>query len=171
MTRLRLFANSLMTLDTSNNTKLAGLSIKSNDNLNSLEFTNNINLSSLSASFCNLTTLDVSMFTNLSILFCLSNSNLATLNLGSNIDLLILFGGSAPGREWDGRFRIESSKSDLNIKVGTGTVPNTTGGSGAGGLQTRVEYTTERLTDLMTLSGTTSSGQVYGAWSQYTITT
>ena len=171
LTSIRLFANSLITLDTSNNTNLAGLSINSNDNLNSLDFTNNINLSSLSASFCNLTTLDVSMCTNLSRLFCRSNSNLATLNLGSNIDLLILFGGSAPGREWDGRFRIESSKSDLNIKVGTGTVPNTTGGSGAGGLQTRVEYTTERLTDLMTLSGTTSSGQVYGAWSQYTITT
>jgi len=166
-----LFSNNLTTLDTSNNPLLSILSVVSNNSLSSLDFTNNVDLFSLSASFCDLTTLDVSMCTNLSRLFCRGNSNLATLNLGSNINLLILFGGSAPGRAWDDRFRIESSKSDLNIKVGTGTVPNTTGGSGAGGLQTRVEYTTERLTDLMTLSGTTSSGQVYGAWSQYTITT
>lgn len=151
LTNVHLFSNNLTTLDTSNNVSLLVLNVVSNNSFNSLNLTNNINLTHLSISACNFTTLDVSMCTNLVRLYAHGNTNLATLNLGSNIDLSVLMAGTAPGRNWNGNFRIENAKSNLNIKVGTSA---------------RVSQATTLLNNLLT-DGTAP----FGAFTGYTITT
>ena len=60
-----------------------------------------------------------------------------TLNLSPNLDLTLLAG-----------FMVKiynSSANSLTISVGSGDVPGTSGGSGAGGLKTRVEYMQDNL--------------------------
>ena len=75
------------------------------------------------------------MCSNLTKLRC-NRNQLVTLNLGSNIDLpgLNICAGNQVFNN------TVTTTTTMNLKVGTGTVPNTTGGSGAGGLQTRVEW-------------------------------
>ena len=133
--------NNISSLDTSNNPLLTYLHIAGNA-ISSFDFTNNtllesiyVNAQNSAGGGSNLTTLDVSMCPNLTTLKC-SHNELTTLNLGSNIDLTTL--NICAGNQWLNYNYI--TPTTMNLKVGVGDVPGTTGGSGNGGLQTRVEW-------------------------------
>ena len=109
------------------------------NNLTSLNISN-LNLTGLDTLQCSenqLTSLDVSACTGLTFLNCASQNGLglSTLIIGSSISLTGL-------TVMDAGY----NANNLVIHVGAGDVPGTTGGSGAGGLQTRVEYATATYT-------------------------
>jgi len=164
-------ANSLLTsLDVTQNTdldylfcednQLTSLDVTNNDGLVYLNFDNN-NISSIDISgmnilyqmYCRNTTLSTLDISNtivtaanhsIHILACSGSSNLIEIDFGSvsplNPEWYINSQTTAPGPIiLDAR----NCHTNLVIKVGTGDVPGTTGGTGTGGLQTRVEYATD----------------------------
>jgi hypothetical protein len=139
--------NNVSSLDTSNNPLLKTIYASANA-ISSFDFTNNTLLETLhlshqnsAAGGSNLTTLDVSMCPNLKLLKC-SHNELTTLNLGSTIDLTTL--DMCAGNQYLNYNVL--TPTTMNLKVGVGDVPGTTGGTGAGGLQTRVEWATANWT-------------------------
>ena len=128
---------SVMTNLTVNNNKLTTLTLANQTSMTSCHADNNL-LTSIDTSGATaltylklndnlLISLDVSANTALGSLY-LQNNQLTSLNLGSAIDLTTL------------GLLLDNNPSSLVVNCGTGDVPGTTGGTGTGGLQTRVEY-------------------------------
>ena len=119
-----------VTLDLTNNQALEYISLGRN-NIDSIPGLDNLpNLISCSVDDINTNNLDLSG-SNLLEGFWMKNAGNITVTLSSTLDLTVLttfntLGGYQP--------------PGITVKVGAGDVPGTTGGSGAGGLQTRVEY-------------------------------
>jgi len=90
LTELRLFNNSLTSLDVSNNTALTVLACGRNS-LTSLDVSNNTALTELICSFNSLTTLDITVNTAITQLFCQDNA-LTSLNVanGNNSNMTFM---------------------------------------------------------------------------------
>ena len=102
--------------------------------LTSIDISNNTNLEFLAAGPITLsgtTIFDLSNHDKLEYIF-LTFTNLTKLILSENLDLTAVTGFVVEAQN--------TSSQALTIAVGAGDVPGTTGGTGAGGLKTRVEY-------------------------------
>lgn len=125
---------SLITFDISTNDELRYVKLNNTVANSTLDFSNKTLLESLDVAYNNLTSLDLTdspILTGLAVKGC---KLLQSLKISPLCDLttLNISGCGAGGPDF--------YSSTLVVNVGAGDVPGTTGGTGAGGLQTRVEY-------------------------------
>ena len=159
----------LTSIDVTTNTSLEKLFIDSTQ-ISSLDLSNNTNLNRITAENTLLTTLDLSNNPNMNYIYCskrtsigtgqvststtFTPSNLTDLYISPLVDLTslnldLISGPSGFGTNSStGSVPYDNTIVHTNtvIHVGSGVVPGTSGGTGANGQQTRVEYCNSQRT-------------------------
>ena len=125
-------------LDVTSNTNIKQINVGRTSVANIIGITNCTQLEYISfESVPSFNTQDFSFTDNLKGANFINTFNVGTITLSSTLDLRQL---DPANGGWDFVTGTSNNNCTGTVKVGTGTVPGTSGGSGAGGLQTRVEY-------------------------------